>query len=269
MANLDNVRNALLAKGHNKTEVAIFYDYVIKLSQDTKTNWINIVPDELVIVACERVHKTGFYIDGESITFSYYAKTQTIKISYDYHAYKNRVIKAYPETLFDLQLVHEGDNFIFEKDSGKVNYKHGINNPFDRNKIIVGCYCVTKNRRGEFIELINLDDINKFKASSLNKNVWEMWPGEMVKKSCSKRSNKTHFHDLVVDIEEIDNENYDPNIGGKTTNQLAADKTTQRKLNAILNSKSIQELNAIPDLNNEILQNAYKDKLNQLDYKIG
>src|SRR5690606_4123369 len=96
-------------------------------------------------------------------------------------------------------------------------------------------------------------------------SIWDAWLSEMVKKSVVKRACKTHFKDLVADIEEIDNENYDPNIAGKTRQQQATDKTIQRKLNAINNSKSVQELNSIPDLNTEELQNAYKQKMTLLN----
>lgn len=269
MANIDNVKKSLLSKGIKEIDVNIFYDYLIKLAADPKTNWVNTVFDEQITVAFEKVSKTGVMIDGEMVRLEFRAKTNEVFASYDFNAYKNRVLKRYPETIFDVQIVHLGEEFSFRKEDGKVHYKHNFGDPFLVNKQVIGAYCIIKNKRGEFIELINQDDIKKFRASAKTTSIWDAWFGEMVKKSIVKRACKTHFKDLVEDIEEIDNENYDPNIAGKTTKQLAEDKTTQRKLTAINNSKSVQELNAIPDLNNEILQNAYKDKLNEFDCKIG
>lgn len=264
MAQLDEVKKELLTK-FKEIDVNIFYDYLIKLSIDPKSNWVNLVHDQQLIIAYEKVSKTGLTIDGESVRLEYRAKTNEVYASYDYHAYKNRVLVRYPETIFDIQVVHHGEEFTFSKENGKVHYKHNFGNPFLTNKQIVGAYCIIKNQRGEFIELINQDDIQKFRASAKTTSIWDAWLSEMVKKSVVKRACKTHFKDLVADIEEIDNENYDPNIAGKTRQQQATDKTIQRKLNAINNSKSVQELNSIPDLNTEELQNAYKQKMTLLN----
>ena len=265
MANLDTVRSELLKKGFKDIDLNIFYDYLIKLSGDPKTNWVNRVYDEQIIVAYEKSSKTGVLIDGQMAWLEYRQKNNDISIGYDYQAYKNRVIKRYPESQFDTQVVHYGEEFSFKKENGKVFYTHNFGNPFLTNKQVIGAYCIIKNKRGEFIELINNDDINKFKASSKTQPIWDAWFSEMVKKSVVKRACKTHFKDLVEDIEEIDNENYNPNIAGKTTKQQAADKTIQRKLDAINNAFSVEGLNSIPDLNTEELQNAYKQKMTLLN----
>lgn len=261
MAQIINVKQKLIEKDYNKKDVGIFFDYLVKLSNDIKSNWINTVADEQVIIAYDKVSKTGLTIDGETVRLEYRVKTNDLYPSYDYHAYKNRVLASYPETKFDLQLVHNGDDFSFRKESGKVIYTHSINNPFDTNKQIIGAYFVIKNTRGEFLEIINNEDIAKFRASAKTSSIWNAWFGEMVKKSVVKRACKLHFKDIVSDIDTLDNEGYDPNIGNKTAKQQAEDKTTFRKLTAINNASSIKELNAIPDINTDELTLAYKNKL--------
>lgn len=267
MANIDNVKNELLQKGYKEIDINIFYDYLVKLASDNRTAWINNVHDQQVIVAYEKVTKTGVVVDGEMVRLEYRAKTNEVFASYDYHAYKNRVIHKYPETLFDVQVVYHGDDFQFSKENGKVTYSHKFGNPFATNKQLIGAYCIIKNTRGEFIELVNNDDIKNFRASANTTAIWDAWLSEMVKKSVVKRACKTHFKDIVQDIDEVDNENYNPNIGGKTTNQKATERTVQRKLNAIHNSKSIQELHSIPDLNTEELKIAFNNKLQELSHE--
>ena len=108
-----------------------------------------------------------------------------------------------------MQNVHEGDTFSFNKENGKVIYSHKINNPFALDKQIIGCYCIMKNSRGEFLETLNMQDIEKMKAVAMTKNIWNDWQSEMVLKSVIKRACKRHFRDIIVNVEKIDNENND------------------------------------------------------------
>lgn len=127
----------------------------------------------------------------------------------DYHTYKNRLIQNYPETIIDIQLVYNNDTFDFRKDSGKVIYTHQINDPFNPKKEIVGGYCVIKNKLGEFIEIMNKTEIEKCKRVAKMKNIWDTWESEMYLKTIIKRACKRFFYDVVKDIEEEDNKNYD------------------------------------------------------------
>jgi len=190
--------------------VSIFYDYCLKFIKESQI--ISPKKDEFVSVF-KSVASTGVFIDGDTVSLSYVFSKKTnssnIVPSYNYQAYKNRVLLRYPETTIDLQLVHAGENYFFKKENGVVLYNHEILNPFEIGRAIVGCYCIIKNRRGQFLELINIDDISKFRASAKTQYIWNIWEGEMVKKSAIKRACKTHFKDLFCDIEKIDSENYD------------------------------------------------------------
>ena len=145
------------------------------------------------------------FIDGETITLQFKG---VVMVSYNYQAYKNKLLKIYPETTFDLQVVHEGDTFTFSKNSGSVNYKHEFGDPFGAQKTIIGCYCIIKNKRGEFIEILNKEEIQKMRNVAKTQKIWNAWEHEMCLKSVLKRASKRHFNDVVANIELIDNDNY-------------------------------------------------------------
>lgn len=132
-----------------------------------------------------------------------------LRPNFSYAAYKNLVLARYPEALFDFQVVYNGDDFSCRKDSGKVTYSHVIGNPFDNAKTVIGAYGIIKCSVGEFIELLNANEIGKMRNVARTKNIWDMWYGEMVKKSIIKRICKSLIRDLVRDVEAVDNENYD------------------------------------------------------------
>ena len=129
-------------------------------------------------------------------------------VNYNYQAYKNKLLNIYPETKFDVQNVYTNDSFAVTKDSGKVSYKHVFGNAFDPKRKIIGCYCVIKNARGEFIETLNMEDIKKMRNVAMTQRIWNEWESEMVLKSVIKRACKRHFKDIVTNIEALDNENY-------------------------------------------------------------
>ena len=109
---------------------------------------------------------------------------------------------------FDLQIVCEKDTFDFRKENGEIKYTHILGNPFSNNKKTIGAYCIIKNERGQFIEVLNMNEISKMKNVAKTKNIWNTWEDEMILKSVIKRACKRHFKDIVVNIENLDNENY-------------------------------------------------------------
>jgi hypothetical protein len=151
-----------------------------------------------------RVTAQGIPFDGEHVTF------QSTGISYDYVAYKNRMLLAYPESQMDVQLVFEGDAFTFSKSSGAVVYDHMISDPFNQtDEKVIGAYAVIKNKRGEFLVTLGKEDIAKHRKVAKTDYIWKAWFKEMVMKTVMKKACKYHFQDLFVEIEEMDNENYD------------------------------------------------------------
>lgn len=149
---------------------------------------------------------TGITLDGINGVFTGYNR-----VFITWVGYKNKVLSVYPESEFDTQLVRESDITSFAKESGSVVYSHTISNPFDSNKGIIGAYCVIKNKRGEFLETLGKDDFEKMKAASLVSSTWDKWESEFWLKSVIKRACKRHFNDIVSDIENIDNQDYDTN----------------------------------------------------------
>lgn len=205
-----------LEKSHKKQHIVNFINYLKKVenekdrvSGEKKNKWFHYFNEEQAINLFNKVALDGLVLDGETIVIQNLAGA--VVLNYNYQAYKNKLLNVYPETKFDIQNVHEGDVFEFRKESGVVKYKHEISNPFETNKKIIGCYCVIKNSRGEFIELLNLDDIGKMRKVAKTDSIWKEWESEMILKSVIKRACKRHFRDIVENIERSDNENYDMN----------------------------------------------------------
>jgi hypothetical protein len=202
-----------LLQGYEGRQVDIFISYVksLKTEKDKdgklKNYWATKLSDEQYANLFKKSYSSGLPIDGDSVTITFRGKPI---ITYDYHAYKNKIILSYPETIFDFGLVYKGDDFSFRKENGKVIYSHIINNPFDNKKEIIGAYGIIKNSTGEFIELLNLNDINKMKNSSKMQHIWNAWFDRMVLKSVIKRICTIHFHDVVKDIDDVDNSVIEP-----------------------------------------------------------
>lgn len=201
-----------LLTDYDKAKVSIFVSYLKEMegakNKDgtLKNKWFPYFKPSNAVALYKKVAIDNLYIDGDTITIVNKGK---VMVSYNYQAYKNRLLNIYPETKFDLQIVNKGDLFTFKKESGKVYYTHELLNPFELEKKIVGCYCIIKNNRGEFIEILNMDDIAKMRNVAKTKKIWDEWFSEMVLKSGIKRACKRHFKDIVVNLESLDNENYD------------------------------------------------------------
>ncbi len=211
--NLVNLKEKLC--DYKTDEVNIFISYLKQLetekdrNQKLKNIWYKYFTEEQAISLYNKVALDGLFIDGTTITIQFKGR---VMISYNYQAYKNKLLKVYPETLFDLQNVYKEDTFSFKKESGKVIYTHNIKSPFEDDKVIIGCYCIIKNKRGEFIETLNLKEINKMRNVAKTKNIWDAWFDEMTLKSVIKRACKRHFNDVTTNIDTLDNENYDTEL---------------------------------------------------------
>jgi hypothetical protein len=155
-----------------------------------------------------RYYKTvvddGLPFDGKHITLNSHG------VSFDYVAYKNKMMLKYPESLIDVQLVGKDDKFNFLKDSGLVKYTHEITNPFGmKDNDITGCYCVIKNNRGEFLTVLSMEDIAKHRKVAKTDNIWQNWFKEMILKTVLKKACKLHFEDIMQTINTLDNEQND------------------------------------------------------------
>jgi len=198
-----------------------------------------------------RVSNEGLEFDGNHITL------QSTGINYDYIAYKNKMLNVYPESIIDLQLVYKDDEFSLAKNSGKVVYNHEINNPFSRNeKDIIGGYCFIKNKRGEFITTLTIEDIKKHKAVAKTSYIWNVWFAEMCLKTVIKKAVKFHFDDVYQGLNEEDNLQYD-------LEKTPIDFETQIK-----EAKSIEDLQFLHSKMSEKEQEEYlsllKDRKNEI-----
>jgi len=194
---------------YRREQVEQFASYIIKLENEKdssgrlKNTWLANRTEEEMAELFRRVAEDGLVFDGKHITL------QPTGISYDYVAYKNKMLLAYPESQIDVSLVYEGDDFQVAKESGSVIYHHNIKEPFNRKEEnIIGGYCVIKNKRGEFLTLLSREEIEKHRKTAKTDYIWRQWFMEMALKTIIKKAVKQHFSDVFEKIEDNDNENY-------------------------------------------------------------
>ncbi len=223
-----------LLKDYSQEQVEKFAAYCVRLFNEKdktgklKNPWMQKKTADQMAELFRRVNKDGLVFDGEHITL------QSTGISYDYVAYKNKMLLTYPESLVDVSLVYTGDTFSFAKDSGKVSYSHTIADPFNqKDSDVIGGYCIIKNRRGEFFTPLSKLDIDKHRKAAKTDFIWKAWFKEMALKTVIKKACKQHFADIFQSIEENDNENYD------LENPLTLDLKYKSEIDSI---KSMQEL---------------------------
>ncbi len=231
-----------LLKDYDKKRVDVFINYLEELKNELKDGkpknwWFKSVSKLEFAGAFKKVASEGLFIDGDTVTLNYLKK---LVVTYDYHAYQNKVKAVHPDTIFDFGLVYEGDKFSFSKESGRVVYNHEISNPFNTERVIIGAYGVIKNKTGEFLETISTTDIKKMQKSSKMGYIWKEWFDRMVLKSIVKRICKVHFKDVVKGLEEEDNEQYDMDLIG----------LDEDIIESIENCKTIDDLSEIYTENN-------------------
>ena len=193
-----------LLKDANQEQAETFASYCVRLSLDPKNQWMKSKTEENMATLFKRVAKDGLVFDGVHITL------QSTGISYDYIAYKNKMLLVYPESKIDVNLVYEGDKFSVAKESGNVMYSHTIYDPFNRKEEnIKGGYCVIQNKRGDFLTILSKEEIDKHRKVAKTDFIWKQWFAEMALKTLIKKACKQHFADVYENIEKIDNDNYD------------------------------------------------------------
>lgn len=220
-----------------------------KFDKDTKTysyvnEWARDKNQDFWEDCWHKIEQSGLSFDGKHITINKNG------VSYDYVAYKNKMLLAYPESKIDDGLVYKGDSFAFEKTNGVVDYKHILANPFNhKDDDIIGGYCVIKNKRGEFITTLSKDEINKARKVSKTDAIWKQWFAEMCRKTIIKKAIKFHFDDIYSEMEEEDNKNYDLD-----TQEIP--ELSEALKNAISEANSLKELKGIYDREYNNLENA-------------
>ena len=200
-----------LLVGFPKEEVEFFIDYVAKLKNakvlNRKTNqWENrnewaLKKNDAWFADLFKVNShTKLRFDGDHITINQNG------LSYDYIAYKNRLLVAYPETKLSFSEVYKDDVFNFSNNSDGVVFKHEIGSPFSRNtNDIIGAYCVIKNSRGQFLTLLDKNEIEKHRAAAKTDSIWKLWYVEMVYKTVIKKATRIHYEDIYTVMNDEDN----------------------------------------------------------------
>jgi len=175
-------------------DIDLYIAYCMKVETSKKRDgqlsnpWFKHRTEDDLINYFIRVQADGFNIDGEHITI------QSTGVCYDYIAFKNKMLKVYPESIIDIQLAYKGDQFVFSKISGVVKYTHDIIDPFNQTENdIIGGYCVIKNKRGEFITILTKADLEKHRRTAKTDSIWKHWLTEMYFKTLLKKACKQHF----------------------------------------------------------------------------
>lgn len=232
-----------LLPNDNIDHVDAFASYCQRLliEKDKKTGknknpWMQTKKADQLAQLFSRVKGEGLVFDGKHVSL------QSTGISYDYVAYKNKMILAYPESMIDMDVIKDGDTFTTSKESGKVIYSHTIKDPFQTAdfKTIVGAYCVVKNKRGEFMTLLSKEDIAKSRKVAKGDFIWQQWFKEMVLKTVLKKACKYHFEDTFESMNNVDNESIDlSNISLDDENQDKVDLVI-KKIKSFKTLKSLQ-----------------------------
>ena len=192
-----------LLKDYNQVDVEKFTSYCISLEMaknGSKNPFMKRLPANKLSDLFKRVTNEGLKFDGKHVTL------QSTGINYDYMAYKNKMLMAYPESIIDVDLVYEGDEFTLAKSSSKVVSNHEIVNPFDRtDSKIKGGYCIIKNKRGEFVVTLTKADFEKHRKVARTDFIWKAWYVEMCMKTLIKKCVRIMYDDVYDTIDEEDN----------------------------------------------------------------
>ena len=188
----------------NLQEVENYARWVNQLVKNPKTWWAKWYDTEVWVAYFKKVANEWMFIDHKHITI------QSTWISYDYVAYFNKMLLVYPETKMDTQIVYKWDDFNFTKKDWVVTYTHEFKNPFNKKEDdIIGWYCIIKNRKWEFITLMNREEFDKHRKVARTDYIWQWWYAEMSMKTLVKKAVKVHFNDIYSSIEEEDNKQND------------------------------------------------------------
>lgn len=172
---------------------------------DFACKWFVFLTVEKVVKLFTKATSQGLSIDGRHIVIE--NRAGKIQLSYDYIAYKNRLLTVYPEAKIDFGVVYKDDDFSIAKKDGKIFYSHKINSPFNNDDDqIIGVYCVIKINTGEFFITLDCNEIKQLRKKATTDCIWASWYKDMCIKSAIKKIVSKHFDDIYRDINEDDNE---------------------------------------------------------------
>lgn len=200
---MTNELKTLLAD-YPQQEVNAYLLYIEAIKADPKNSWAKIISDKKYAHWFKQVKDEGLVLDGKHITI------QKTGVTYDYVAYKNKMLLAYPETMIEAALVYKGDTFTCSRSSGSVAYEHILANPFaQKEEEIEGAFCVIKNSRGEFLTTLSKSELEKHRKVAKTDFIWRAWFKEMALKTVLKKACKFHFDDVFTSMDDEDNKQND------------------------------------------------------------
>lgn len=219
-----------------------FVNYCYKLQTEKKKDWTLQNPWSTKITE-EKFAELYRKVEAEWLVFDWVHITlQSTWISYDYVAFKNKMLIIYPESVIDIQLVYEWDDIEFGKTDGAIEYTHKIKNPFtSKDKDVIGAYTVIKNKRWEFLTTLSKEELDKHRKTAKTDYIWSARYKEMCMKTIMKKACKLHFGDIFTKIEEMDNDNY------SLDNPLEIEIDFKKEIDAI---NTIEELKKYYEKNN-------------------
>lgn len=205
---MDKWKLSTLLSEFNIDDVVNYANYCIKLQTEKKKDWTLSNPWSVNITE-EKFAEVYKKVASEWLTFDWVHITlQSTGISYDYVAFKNKMLITYPESVIDIQLVYEWDEIEFNKTDGKIEYKHNIKNPFtSKDKDVIWAYTVIKNKRWEFLTTLSKEELEKHRKTAKTDYIRSVWYKEMCMKTIIKKACKQYFWDVFTKINEMDNEN--------------------------------------------------------------
>lgn len=167
--------------------------------------WFTFLTIAKAVELFKKAKSQELYIDNKHIIIE--NRGGKIGLSYDYIAYKNKLLTIYPSAKFDFNVVYKDDDFFIEKKDGKVFYNHKLNNPFNnKNTNVIGAYCIIKISTGDFFITLDLEEIAQLRKKASNDSIWQEWFKDMCIKSVIKKLVSKHFDDIYREINEDDNE---------------------------------------------------------------
>lgn len=237
---------AVLLKGEIKEHVETYASYCLGLLLAKKKDGTAQNPfmatktAEMCAKGFLKVKEQGLVFDGKHITW------QSTGISYDYQAYKNKMLLAYPETKMDMDVVKEGDTFNVDKVDGDITYRHVLTDPFKTATYenIIGAYCVIKNSRGNFLTVLSKEDIAKHRKVAKTDFIWSAWFKEMVLKTVIKKGCKYHFDDEFKSMVAEDNQENELPDYADEEDDTRFENEKKRIFEVIKTKTTVVELNA-------------------------
>jgi phage RecT family recombinase len=207
----------ILGKGKDKYILNILSEISKNIGDDKKD--LTKCTTNSIVSAIKQACDLNLEIDArQHCHLIKYGNTANLQIGYRGYIYA--IKRAYPDANIDCSLVYENDDFTISKEGDRTTYKLNKNNPFSKEKKIVGGFCYISYTAGDrlvsFIETIGIDEINKIKACAKNDCIWKSWFEEKAKVAIIKRACKVHFSGInqIAEITEFDNKEFDvtPNV---------------------------------------------------------